>query len=145
MGFETYSQNLLGFWLVCFRARFLYRPGRRKTASYHQSNLRSTRTSCKFTTPMTEVVDIGTGQRSGLHSNTAPILRVLTQVHFHIVPAAMRPSADDKAKKPQSSNPLALMGLGHGRQELDDDEAEELCQKIRQAAEQIQREPNSKL
>lgn len=67
------------------------------------------------------------------------------QVHFHIVPAAMRPSWDDKTKKPASSNPLATMGLGHGREELDDEEAEELCNKIRQAAEQLGKEPNAKL
>lgn len=57
----------------------------------------------------------------------------------------MRPSTDSKAEKPASTNPLAMMGLGHGREELDDGEAEELCKKIQQAAEQIKKEPNAKL
>lgn len=66
-------------------------------------------------------------------------------MHFHIVPAAMRSSKDDKAKKPASSNPLAMMGLGHGREELDDEEAEELAKKIRQAAAQLKHGPSAKL
>ncbi|SPO26266.1 related to Histidine triad protein [Ustilago trichophora] len=71
--------------------------------------------------------------------------QLVPHVHFHIVPAAMRPSSKDKSKKPSSSNALAMMGLGHGREELDDEEAEELCTKMRQAAEQLGRERNAKL
>lgn len=74
------------------------------------------------------------------------VLTLASQVHFHIVPAALRPSTEEKAKKPAAStNPMALMGLGHGREELDDEEAEKLCKKIRNAAEELRKEPNAKL
>ena len=73
------------------------------------------------------------------------VLIVAAQVHFHIVPAAMRTSSDGKEKKPASTNPLAAMGLGHGREELDDEEAEELCQKMLQAANELDKQPNAKL
>ena len=72
-------------------------------------------------------------------------LTLAAQVHFHIVPAAMRASSDGKEKKPASTNPLAAMGLGHGREELDDEEAEELCRKMRQAANELDKQPNAKL
>ncbi|CDU25721.1 related to Histidine triad protein [Sporisorium scitamineum] len=71
--------------------------------------------------------------------------QLVPHVHFHIVPAALRPSGDDKAKKPASSNPLAAMGLGHGREELDDEEAEQLAEKIRQAARQLKNATKAKL
>ncbi|KAJ9475102.1 putative Hit family protein 1 (putative) [Pseudozyma hubeiensis] len=71
--------------------------------------------------------------------------QLVPHVHFHVVPAAMRPATDGKAKSPASSNPLAALGLGHGREELDDEEAEELCKKIRQAAQLSKNEPNAKL
>ncbi|EST08466.2 Histidine triad (HIT) protein [Kalmanozyma brasiliensis GHG001] len=71
--------------------------------------------------------------------------QLVPHVHFHIVPAAMRPSKDDKTKKSASSNPLAMMGLGHGREELDDEEAEELAKKIREAAAQLKNGPSAKL
>lgn len=58
----------------------------------------------------------------------------------------MRSSTDAKSNgEPASTNPLAAMGLGHGREELDDGEAEALCKKIRQAAEQLKNEPSAKL
>ncbi len=38
-----------------------------------------------------------------------------------------------------------MMGLGHGREELDDEEGEELAKKIRQAAAQLKNGPNAKL
>lgn len=72
----------------------------------------------------------------------------ITQVHFHIVPAAIRQSTDGKGKgnsKAASRNPMALMGLGHGREELDEEEAEELCKKVRQAAAELQSEAKAKL
>lgn len=71
--------------------------------------------------------------------------QLVPHVHFHIVPAAARPSADEKTKKPAASHALATMGLGHGREELDDQEAEELCRKIRQAAQQLSNGPDAKL
>jgi hypothetical protein len=37
------------------------------------------------------------------------------------------------------------MRLGHGRDELDDDEAQELCAKIRRAAHEIAQKPAAKL
>lgn len=79
------------------------------------------------------------------HCADTTLSRSSLQVHFHIVPAAMRPSKDDKANKPASTNPLAMMGLGHGREELDDEEGEELAKKIRQAAAQLKNGPNAKL
>lgn len=72
--------------------------------------------------------------------------QLVPHVHFHIVPVAMRASTDAKSNaKPSSKNPLAMMGLGHGREELDDDEAQELCKKIRQAAEELKNESKAKL
>lgn len=38
-----------------------------------------------------------------------------------------------------------MMGLGHGREELDDEEAEELATRIRQAASQLKNGPIAKL
>ncbi|GAC71320.1 zinc-binding protein of the histidine triad [Moesziomyces antarcticus T-34] len=52
---------------------------------------------------------------------------------------------DAKATPTPSTNALALMRLGHGRDELDDDEAQELCAKIRRAAHEIAQKPAAKL
>ncbi|TKY86441.1 hypothetical protein EX895_004590 [Sporisorium graminicola] len=71
--------------------------------------------------------------------------QLVPHVHFHVVPAALRPSSNDKARKAASSNPLAAMGLGHGREELDDEEAEQLAAKIRRAAGQRKDTRNAKL
>ncbi|CBQ72396.1 related to Histidine triad protein [Sporisorium reilianum SRZ2] len=71
--------------------------------------------------------------------------QLVPHVHFHIVPAALRPSSDAKAKKPASSNPLAALGLGHGREELDDEEAEQLAAKMRQAVAELKDEAKAKL
>ncbi|ETS61685.1 hypothetical protein PaG_04184 [Moesziomyces aphidis] len=71
--------------------------------------------------------------------------QLVPHVHFHIVPAAPRASTDAKATPTPSTNALALMRLGHGRDELDDDEAQELCAKIRRAAHEIAQKPAAKL
>ncbi|EPQ29241.1 uncharacterized protein PFL1_02996 [Pseudozyma flocculosa PF-1] len=60
--------------------------------------------------------------------------QIVPHVHFHIVPAPPLPSsssAQGKATATKSTNPMSLMGLGHGREELDDDDAEHLVKLIR--------------
>ncbi|SNX84707.1 related to Histidine triad protein [Melanopsichium pennsylvanicum] len=71
--------------------------------------------------------------------------QLVPHVHFHIVPAASKPSSDKKDKKSASTSRMAMMGLGHGREELDDKEAEVLCKKIREASQEVDKERNSKL
>ncbi|KAJ1025672.1 hypothetical protein NDA18_004011 [Ustilago nuda] len=71
--------------------------------------------------------------------------QLVPHVHFHIIPAALG-RMDGKADKPAASkNPMAIMGLGHGRDELDDQEAEKLSKKIREAADALQKERKAKL
>lgn len=65
------------------------------------------------------------------------------KVHFHLVPApTFSGSSKSKEKsepKPKSPpNPMLL--IGHGRDELDDEEGEELCRTIQVAIEQERKE-----
>lgn len=59
------------------------------------------------------------------------------QVHFHIVPASFQSSSSSSGARKPSQNPMALMGIGHGRDELDEDEAKELVQRIKAAVAEL--------
>lgn len=76
--------------------------------------------------------------------------QIVPHIHFHLVPAPPLPGSgsssnkSSKAKKQNlKSNPMTL--IGHGREELDDDEAEELAGKIRRAIQEEADEVKAKL
>ncbi|PWN47990.1 HIT-like protein [Violaceomyces palustris] len=97
------------------------------------------------------VVKVSRGLGSALKDDRMQVItnqiyaQIVPHVHFHIVPAPTLPGtfkadsktgevgADDVGKKPlPSSSPTSLMSLfGHGREEIDEEEASALCQEVR--------------